>query len=219
MKIDMHVHTKERSGCGRSGEEEMVRSAVSLGLDGLFFTDHNKNAPAGRLRELNLKYAPFRVFGGIEVSVDDEHLVVLGCRSPELEKENFWSYPSLRSFLSKKGGFMFLAHPYRYNPVGPGIFSDPPDAVELHSSNTDPGNEKLILQAAGRMQTGLVCTSDAHAAENVGMYFVEINGDPRTEKGVISCLKKGDYSCAADRARAQKHFREKVAAQAAVPGG
>ncbi len=114
MKIDLHVHSSERSACGRSGEDEIIERAVEFGMDGLFFTDHNRNVPDERLFELNSRYEPFKIFRGIEVSAGNEHIVVLGVNSPELEKEGCWTYPALRRFVSGNEGFMILAHPYRY---------------------------------------------------------------------------------------------------------
>ena len=32
MKVDLHVHTKERSPCGRSSAVEQIQAAVSAGL-------------------------------------------------------------------------------------------------------------------------------------------------------------------------------------------
>lgn len=215
MLLDLHVHCAERSACGRSGEEEMIESAIRFGLGGIFFTDHGRNAPPGRISELNDRYAPFKIFRGIEVSAGSEHVLVLGMESPELEKRDFWTYPALRRFVLRGGGFMILAHPYRYAPVGDEIFDNPPDAVELRSGNTDPGNEPLIADAARRMGCGTVCASDAHEAGNAGMHHVVLEEPARDEREVISALMSGEYICGADDSRVRKHLKQKNAAQPA----
>lgn len=215
MLLDLHVHCSQRSPCGRSGEEEVIQSAVGFGLGGIFFTDHERNAPAGRLSELNARYAPFKIFKGIEVSAGSEHIVVLGMESPELEKQNFWTYPALRRFVSRGGGFMILAHPYRYGPVADEIFDNPPDAIELRSGNTEPENESLIADAARRMRCGMVCASDAHLAGNVGMHHIVLEEPARDEGEVISALKSGGYFCGADDLRVKKFYEQKRAAEPA----
>lgn len=44
----------------------MVRAAIRAGLDAMVLSDHDRLAPTARLARLNAKFAPFRVFGGIE---------------------------------------------------------------------------------------------------------------------------------------------------------
>lgn len=211
MLIDLHVHCSERSACGRSGEEEMVESAVGFGLGGIFFTDHDRNAPAGRLSELNARFAPFKIFRGIEVSAEGEHIVVPGLESRELEKRDLWAYAVLRRFVSDCEGFMILAHPYRYGPVSDEVFRNPPDAIELRSGNIEPA----IAEAAERMGCGRVCASDAHQAGNVGMHHIALEEPVRNEEEVISALRDGAYSCGADDSRARKYFEQKRAAELA----
>ena len=67
MNIDLHVHASERSKCARSSEQELIREGIRIGLDALVFTDHNRLVPPERLVELNEEFAPFRIFGGIEM--------------------------------------------------------------------------------------------------------------------------------------------------------
>jgi predicted metal-dependent phosphoesterase TrpH len=78
IKIDLHVHAKERSVCSKVSEEEMIQTAIDAGLDAIVFTDHNKLTPKRTLNKLNRQFAPFRIFGGIEVSIKNEHIIVLG---------------------------------------------------------------------------------------------------------------------------------------------
>jgi hypothetical protein len=84
MKIDLHVHTRERSPCACSSTDEMILAAVDRGLDGLVITDHDRLVPTEDLAYLNAKYAPFRVFGGIEVTTRGEHVLVLGVQDEAL---------------------------------------------------------------------------------------------------------------------------------------
>ena len=78
MRIDLHVHSSQRSGCARSTEAEQIAAARRRGLDALAFTDHHRLVPPEHLERLNDLHAPFRIFSGIEIEVAEEHLVVLG---------------------------------------------------------------------------------------------------------------------------------------------
>ena len=197
MKIDLHVHTKERSACGESGEEEMLQAAVNYRLDGLVFTDHHRFIPLGRLEALNRKYAPLRVFGGIEISVDEgEDVLVLGARDPALETRN-WPYARLFAFVHERDGFLALAHPFRYqDEINIDIETYPPDAIELHSKNTGACDAPRILAVLERLDLLPLCNSDAHSAEHVGIYYNQLAREPGDERELIQTLKAGEYTCA-----------------------
>ena len=54
MKIDLHVHARERSACAKEGEESQIRAAIAAGLDGIAFTDHHllvEREPAGDIAQ------------------------------------------------------------------------------------------------------------------------------------------------------------------------
>jgi len=108
MKIDLHVHSSERSGCGKSSDEEQIEAAIKAGLDAMAFTDHSKLIPLARQAELNNKYAPFHIFRGIEVTVNKEDFVILGVGDAELEG-TAWTYPDLHSFVRRRKGYIVVA--------------------------------------------------------------------------------------------------------------
>lgn len=196
MKIDLHVHTKERSACGKSSEEEMVQAAIAFGLDGLVFTDHHRLVPLDRLEELNRKYAPFRVFDGIEIAVTEgEDVLVLGVHDSVLEARG-WSYSELFAFVRRRGGFLILAHPFRYHDeIEIDMERYPPDAVEVHSKNTGACDEPQIRAVLERLGLPSLCNSDAHHADQVGIYYNRLVRVPRDERELIEILRAGDYAC------------------------
>jgi histidinol phosphatase-like PHP family hydrolase len=196
VKIDLHVHAKERSACGRSGEEEMIRAAIGFGLDGLAFTDHHRFVPRARLEALNRKYAPFRVFGGIEISVaEGEDVLVLGVRDLLLETRS-WSYPDLFAFARERDGFLVLAHPFRYHDtIDIDAEQYPPDAIEVHSKNTGACDEPQIRAVLTCLGLLPMYNSDAHQADHVGIYYNRLARAPRDERELVEILKAGDYTC------------------------
>ena len=202
MKIDLHVHTAERSACGQSGEEDVIRAAIDYGLDALAFTDHHNLIPRGRATELSAKFAPFRVFGGIEVTVADEDFIVIGVQDASLERQD-WDYAALRAFVRERGGFMFLAHPFRYHEsINVPIEACPPDGIELRSSNTAPADEPAARQLVDRLGCRGLYTSDAHLAKHVGMCYVELDRPAGDERELVELLRGGMYRCAVDAERA-----------------
>jgi PHP-associated/PHP domain len=196
MKIDLHVHSKERSVCGRASEEEQIRSAIDSGLDAIVFTDHHRLISSERLQQLNEKYAPFRIFGGIEITTaDGEDVLVLGVQDLALESVS-WSYPALHAFVRARGGFMVLAHPFRWHPdVALEVERFVPDAIEVRSVNTPAGAEGRIRDIAARLGIPVLCNSDAHNTGPLGMYFNALERPPADEQDLVVLLKSGRFSC------------------------
>jgi predicted metal-dependent phosphoesterase TrpH len=191
MKIDLHVHTSERSPCGRSTEEAQIQAAMAAGLDAIYFTDHYRLAPAARLAELNRRCAPFCIFNGIEIGADGEDFLVLGLPDPALER-NDWSYPALHAHVRRGGGFLVLAHPFRYHAgvIAP-VEQYPPDAIEVYSYNTPPAAEAEIRAIAARLGLLLLSNSDAHSAERLGRYYNVLPDGGEDERAILLALRSG----------------------------
>lgn len=189
MKIDLHVHARERSGCATMDEQSQIRAAIAAGLDGLAFTDHNRLVPKERLTYLNEKFAPFRIFTGIEVSADEEHWVVLGVHDPALEALD-WRYRDLLEFVHSRGGFIILAHPFRTGPkIRVDVEQHPPDGIEFRSTNTPKTHEAEILSIAARYGMVGISNSDGHHSGAVGSYYNVLPQSGENDQQLIEILQ------------------------------
>jgi len=197
LKIDLHVHTSELSLCGKSPAADMIESAIAHDLDALVLTDHDRLQPPARLQALKQRYAPFRIYGGVEVTVGSEHVLVLGIQDRALEAGD-WRYPELHRFVRARGGFMALAHPFRYqNTIEVDIERYPPDALEGYSWNTPLRYIEQISALAQRLGIPLLADSDAHHVERFGFYYNRVHGRPPDEAALLEALRAGDFSCMA----------------------
>ncbi len=195
LKIDLHVHCKERSGCGKSWAEEQIMAAKDAGLDAIVFTDHNRLMPKQDLRTFNAKYAPFRIFGGIEVTVADEHVIVLGVRESCIETRT-WDYPKLHQFVRERGGFTALAHPFRYrDTINIDLEAFPTDAIEFASNNTPDAEKGRIRRIASELGIPVISNSDSHIRSTIGKYYNKVHRIPADEVELIHLLKTGKFQC------------------------
>ncbi|MBP7228332.1 MAG: PHP domain-containing protein [Longilinea sp.] len=170
MNIDFHVHTSPRSSCAWASAQEQAQAAQQAGLQGIVFTDHHCLTPAQELQALEQQFAPLRVWGGVEVSLGEDFLV-LGIHHPALESSE-WNYPDLWRFVRQQGGYLVLAHPFRYaNSIRAEIDRFPPDAIELHSHNTPVARAQEILAIAQRLGCAVLSNSDAHVCAHLGKYY------------------------------------------------
>ncbi len=191
MKIDLHVHCRERSACGKATEHEQIAAAMAAGLDALVFTDHIRLIPPERLQALNETYAPFRIFGGTELDVNGEHLVVLGIQDERLVTEE-WSYADLHAYVREQGGFLFLAHPYRYRThIAVDVDTLPPDAIEVRSCSTPLPAYSRIRELVARLGVHPLCNSDAHITDFIGRYYNLLRDAPMDDHALVTSLRNG----------------------------
>ncbi len=199
MKIDLHVHTRERSACASASEDQQVKAAIAAGLDAIVITDHARLIPTKRVRALNQRYAPFQVFGGIEIATQGEHILVIGIQDPVLERQD-WSYAELHAFVRSRQGFMALAHPYRYQPrINLALDQLLPDAVEVYSNNTPPAAEQDIRRLSTQLRITLVSNSDAHTTAMLGKHYNILPQAAENESALVSLLKAGPFPLEPDR--------------------
>jgi len=190
MRFDLHVHASERSICATDDEESQIRAAQAAGLDGLAFTDHHRLVPEARLADLRRKYAPFRIFSGIEITADQEDWLVLGLHDTRLEREN-WDYPALWQFVRERGGYIALAHPFRWAAkIHADLESFPPDAIEVRSNNTPPAREFEIRAIASRYGLGLLLNSDGHSNRMIGAYWNDLTGEVQDDRDLLDALRQ-----------------------------
>lgn len=195
MKIDLHVHTAERSACGRAPGADQVRAAIAAGLDAIILTDHRRLAPAADLAAWNEAHAPFRVFGGIELTVEGEDLLVLGLDDPCLETREKWSYPDLHELAREKGAFLALAHPFRYHPeIALDLARRPVDAIEVYSRNTPPAAAGRIFRLAAALGVPVLSNSDAHETAPLGTFYNRLDRTPADERELLDLLRRGRFS-------------------------
>jgi histidinol phosphatase-like PHP family hydrolase len=193
MKVDLHLHASERSSCSKATEQEQIRAAIAAGLDAVAFTDHERLVPREHLRELNRRYAPFRIFTGIEIKVDGEDVLVLGVHDPALEN-TLWRYPELHTFVRARQGFLAIAHPFRYHPeISLDLERFAPDALEIHSINIVETSGDRIRAVAARLGLPLLCNSDAHSADVVGRYYNVLERAPADEHELMRMLREGRF--------------------------
>jgi len=187
-KLDLHVHAAERSACATTYEEEQIRAAIASGMHGMAFTDHHAQMSARRQAELNRKYSPFVIYTGIEVTAEQEDWLVWGLRDEQLQRTD-WRYADLARYVRERGGFIALAHPFRYAAqIQVDLADCLPDGLEVRSFNTPAQREQEIRALAGRYGLALVTNSDAHSSSRVGKYWNDLPALPAGDGELVQAL-------------------------------
>jgi hypothetical protein len=145
------------------------------------------------LKALNDRYAPFRVFGGIELDVESEHILVFGIQDTRLERER-WDWPRLHTFVREREGALVLAHPYRFHDgLAVDIERYRPDAVEINSSNMMVLDRSEAQALVTRLNLPTVTNSDAHHTASVGLFWNILDRPAHSDAELAERLREGAF--------------------------
>lgn len=193
FRIDLHVHSRY-SGDTDADPEEMIARAVSLGMNGIAFTEHyfyEVSEPVERLRE---KYEDaILILRGVELSAAEGHCLVFGANTDRLSVSHAPVEEVVR-VVNEAGGVVIPSHPFRR---GSGLGDALPGlhglcAIEgCNGANLQAFNARAI-EAARKLNLPFTGGSDAHAPEEVGSCFTEFD-DRVSLDTFVDLLRKGNY--------------------------
>lgn len=214
--FDLHVHTNQGSPDSSLTPEEMVAEALRVRLSGIMVTEHvgwpRQDFEAfARDKEIILVRA-------LENYSPLGHIITLGL--PEHVTGftgGIETVKKLRQEVDRVGGFMILAHPFRYLFDLPGVYSQnilfedatntpstPEEAAQhpvfalvdeievVNGANSEVENRfaQEVAHVLGRQGTG---GSDAHSVNGLGKGSTLFKGDIRNERDLLDALRAGDF--------------------------
>lgn len=204
--IDLHTHTDVGSSDSRTGTSDVrsVRERIPS-LGGLSLTEHVHRWPAELLQELP---ADLAIFNEREFDTPQGHIIVLG--APEVTRAR--SARDLRELVLAAGGFMILAHPFRFYPsplslLYPHEWHEPGqwpperlarhplfdlvDAVEAWNARATREQNELAATCARIRGLPIVAGSDSHAPEDIGRFATEFADSVGTAKEMAAAIRAG----------------------------
>ena len=204
LKIDLHVHTTGLSPDSTLNPEVAIQTAISLGLDGICFTEHDRAWELPAVTELSVKYS-FPVFRGVEVMVKEGgEILVFGLH---MNFTTVIDIKSLRELALQANAFMIAAHPFRGYPchaltdfekaadlvLQRPVF-DKVDGLEGFNGRNMEGNNIFACRLAERLKLPLSGGSDAHAPNEMGKCVTIFENDIRNEAELLGELKAGRFT-------------------------
>ena len=214
-RYDLHVHTKETSGCGRVPARRVVDLYREIGYDGIVITDHylqdffsglgrrpwsekvqrflaGYRAAAERGREVGL-----RVFFGLELRFADDPLdyLVYGVDEdfllahPELLAADL---AKLRALAKARGFLVYQAHPFRpgSSPAAPELL----DGVEVYNGNPrHDSRNHLALEFARLHGLGMISGSDFHQPDDLGRGGIEVEEEILRSEELVEVLRRQNF--------------------------
>ena len=214
MKIDLHVHTSETSGCGKVPGAEMARLFHQAGYDAITITDHliagkNMDMPVKARVEWYLSgYHAARAEGeklgltvllGAEARMADgnEDFLLFGVQEDDIP----WLMGLLDSgvhegefyrIVHATGRFLLIqAHPFRQGLRRMPL--DQMDGIEVYNGHPDhESHNDLALERASHGGSTFILTSgsDAHKLHHIARGGMLTDEEIRTEAELVDWLKR-----------------------------
>jgi predicted metal-dependent phosphoesterase TrpH len=182
--------------------EEIVKTAIKKGLDGIAVTDHN--TIAGGIRAKEFETGDFRVIVGSEIATDRGEVIGLFL-SEEVAPGNF---EDVVTAIRDQGGFVILPHPFdRLRSTA--LHPQPEDAGQIDA--VEGFNARCIFASDNRAAAefgrehnlAVVAGSDAHFPGEIGRAGVRLDGEPE------ECLRSRYFEIFGSRASLLTHCRSK----------
>lgn len=193
-KYDLHVHSKY-SGDNDSEPEDIIESAIEVGLDGIAFTEHYSYEASEYIAALQEKYQKWiSIIRGVEFSAREGHCLVFGVNTDKALQKNA-SIEHIIDVVDALGGITIPAHPYRGSEgIGDRIFRLPKlMAIEGYNGCNIHAFNHQSIEAAAKLGICFTGGSDAHLATDVGSCYT-IFKEPATQDNIVNLLKKGQFT-------------------------
>lgn len=205
--FDIHLHTRNYSGCSNIEPEDLLKRAKEIGLEGIALTEHGLPWPKKKIDALVLK-----------TGIDDLVIVPgqeITCYSPKWKRQGdflvFGVSESLGSHLSARelirivhgeGGIVIVAHPYKrsrskdeYYGIADGMLELDIDGIELYHPEHDEQAVCRVREASRRMG-GIPLTggSDAHVLSDVGACTTLFRQEVGNEAEFVEAIRRGSIT-------------------------
>ncbi|MBI2304926.1 MAG: PHP domain-containing protein [Chloroflexi bacterium] len=206
MIVDLHVHTSHGAYDSAISPQQLVEEGERMGLDGVALTEHDTMWDRHQFQHL-AQGRRLVLFNGMEVSTDMGHILVFGL--PHYVS-GIHRAVQLRRIVKEAGGFMVIAHPFRYliasNERRNGQDGMPSldelarwpvfslvDEIEVCNAVCDDQENLLALQVAQKLGMRGVAGSDAHTIIGLGRAVTVFQRPMETEAQLLRELRAGRF--------------------------
>lgn len=203
FRVDPHMHYKSSSRASSTHEEAMCDVAKKKGLDAIVFTEHHCVLSADRLADLNVRFAPLKIFQGIEITVwERRDYLVYGVpwdrvRIPRMKRI---SRKDLLELVATHSAAACIAHPLCYpetTDIAPEFFTRTNGNIGIHAIEiasgyialTNPASIRTSAEIGSQHKWTLLCGSDAHEPKHAIGWCSILREPLATEADFVSAVK------------------------------
>ena len=203
MRIDLHIHTSPRSACSYIDPLELIQEARRLKLDGICLTEHQVLWDSGDVAEL-AREGGIKIFRGNEFTTNQGDILVFGFYK---DIKEMMMIQELREEVSRAGGFMIAAHPFRgFKTFGIGQLQmtvehackrkvlEYVDAIEVGNGKLSPDENEMARKVSEKLGIPGTGGSDAHRVDEVGKWLTVFEKEINDERELVQELHAGRFT-------------------------
>jgi len=209
LVIDLHMHTRVGSSDSSLHPDRLAEEAGLVGLTGVAFTEHNRHWDRHALGRYRDAHSALVVHNGMEVTTDLGHVLAFGLPGFPRRMDRI---AELREYASEVGGFLAVAHPFRYwfEPVHftrrgltpiemvPEVLQKQPvfeyvDAVEVINGACSEQENLMALAVANLLGKPGIGGSDCHSEQGIGVACTVFERTPDTQESFLEELRMGRF--------------------------
>jgi hypothetical protein len=185
--IDLHVHTKY-SGDSKITPKELVDQLHAHPfIKGIAITDHDTIRGYEEVSKLAKVYEDILIIPGIEVSVENGHIIILGIeKCPKYPS----SIESVIEFAKEENGLVVIPHPYRKYGIGDAAENIEADAIEVLNPQATQEENRKAENLAKKINLPCVAGSDAHSPPELWLAYTRIEAKQEVDD-ILKALKNG----------------------------
>ncbi|MFQ6051396.1 MAG: PHP domain-containing protein [Candidatus Hydrothermarchaeota archaeon] len=178
MIFDLHVHSIYSHDCNTS-IPQIINKAEEIKLDGISITDHDTLRGYEEAKKVSKNVI---VIPGIEISLKEGHLLVLGIEEEPPRVEIM----DVLEWVRDNNGVSIAAHPFdSYKGLGDLVSTLPLDGIEVYNAKYKFSHVNIRADKISRkLNLSRIGGSDAHNLEEIGSGFTIIDGP------LIKAIKK-----------------------------
>ena len=185
--IDLHVHTKYSGDSNITPKELVDQLHAHQFIKGVAITDHDTIKGFEEVSKLAKAYEDIIIIPGIEISVGNSHLIILGI-------EECPKYPasieSVIDFTKQRNGIVVIPHPYRESGLGDASEDIEADAIEVLNPHATQEENKKAENLARKINLPSVAGSDAHSLQEMWLAYTKIDATQEVDD-ILKAIKNG----------------------------
>ena len=207
MLIDLHTHTEPLSDDSELKPTELINRAKQAGLDAICLTEHDRPWDKDAIAKLSQEH-DFLILPGVEISIDEGHLLVFGVEEDSFSIEYILSMHRaeyVKHIVDEAGGFIILAHPYRrqlYNDddlhTAVERFCQKPlfhlvDTIEVLNGKASERENRFAQELCRKLNLKGIGGSDAHSISDIPSCATLFERNISNVEQLITELKAGRF--------------------------
>jgi len=184
---DLHIHTTYSDDSQTTPKALVEKLAKHPTIKVAAVTDHDSIKGIEAVRELAKPYTDLLILPGVEISVPQGDILVLG--TEELPPKP-WTVQSVLDFARSNGYVSVAAHPFREWGLGELARSSGVDAIEVLNGGSSAEANKRARNLATELHLPGVGGSDSHKPDELFSMYTEVDAGLGVDE-ILGAIKGG----------------------------